>query len=314
MEIIVCTLFEGNYHYGVATLINSLYIQGFKGNICIGYKGNLPKWARCLETNNEILKDCDIQFIKLHTDYHLTNYKPDFMLKLLENSKKPVDSIFYFDPDIVLTAPWHFMEDWVQCGIAVCEDVLSPLEEFHPRRKAWRNYFAAHNFQLSFKNSIYVNGGFIGLCSGKFEFLNLWKSLQEAMSIKIGGLTVSSLTGNTLPKEEQGSFAYFSKTDQDALNATIEAFDSNISFMRKDAMGFDNGRVFLPHALGHPKPWDYNPFSQALNGKTPSKAVIAYWKYVNFPIVTHSSFSLKRNAFLLKINIFLGRFYRRSNQ
>ena len=51
MTSVVCTLFEGNYEFGVASLINSLYVNGFKGSIFVGFKGDLPFWVNNLNEN-----------------------------------------------------------------------------------------------------------------------------------------------------------------------------------------------------------------------------------------------------------------------
>ena len=53
MSMVICTLFEGHFHYGVAALINSHFKYGFKGDIFIGYRGDEPVWAstsKCNET------------------------------------------------------------------------------------------------------------------------------------------------------------------------------------------------------------------------------------------------------------------------
>ena len=54
MNSVICTLYEGHYHFGVASLANSLYSNGFRGDIYIGLKGDLPFWAKMAKTENQI--------------------------------------------------------------------------------------------------------------------------------------------------------------------------------------------------------------------------------------------------------------------
>jgi hypothetical protein len=92
MNIALCTLFEGNYHYGVAVLVNSLFQKGFRGAIYVGYRGELPFWALQAKDNTSFnwqdskflaYDGIEIYFLPIITEYHLTNYKPDFMLQLI---------------------------------------------------------------------------------------------------------------------------------------------------------------------------------------------------------------------------------------
>jgi hypothetical protein len=322
MDSAICTLFEGNYHYGVATLSNSLYKQGFRGTLYVGYRGELPNWA--LKGKKEsigiwkeavVLNPADgmqLVFLPLITKYSLTNYKPDFMLELWESLAKEAEALFYFDSDIVVHDSWSCFEQWVNCGVAVCEDVNSPLQEFHPRRQGWKNYFKKYNIDLQFKNQIYVNGGFVGLLKKDISFLSLWMKLQEKMGDAIGGLDKSIFSkqtyNSTISKME--GFQIFDKSDQDALNATIEAYNGTISYFGKEGMGFGPGTAMMFHALGNNKPWNVNFLQRALQGRSPRPVDEWYWHYAVDPILAHSKGEKSNKLKAIKISKFLGRFYK----
>lgn len=322
MSIAICTLFEGNYHFGVAALVNSLYEKGFRGDIYAGYKGQLPKWASARKeiaiptfkgaSVLEFKTDLKLYFLPLDTNYHLTNYKPDFMLRLFNDIGLSMDGIVYFDPDIVLVAPWSFIENWVNSGVAVSEDVNSPLEEFHPKRVSWRKIYSEFNVKLKFYNSIYVNGGFLGVNSKNIRFLEQWKVIQEIMGKKIGGLDYSAFPGRQLPPEANGPFAPFGRTDQDALNIAIESDDFTISYLRKEGMGFKIGIVVMYHAIGSNKPWSKNFLKNILYGNIPGQADRAFWGVTNGLIVTCSTSKLRFKILIINLALFIGRFYRKS--
>jgi len=325
MGFVICTLFEGNYHYGVAVLINSLYQKGYRGDVFAGYRGAIPPWAASAKENPslqwknartfEVETDLKLHFLPLETDYHLTNYKPDFMLGLWHGPAAKALGIFYFDPDIIVTRNWTLFEEWINCGVALSEDVNSPLSELHPRRVAWRRYFGNMDIQLQFKDQIYVNGGFIGLAKSDIDFLEFWKKIQEAMAPEIGGLNRSIFKAEDLKMLEQsggGPFMPFLKTDQDALNATIEAGENKISYLGKEGMSFGNGFHMMRHALGAPKPWDWSFFRQTLIGVPPRKVDIDYWKLAGFPIQAYKPGKINLKKLAIKLSLAVGRFYRKT--
>ncbi|RYZ30141.1 MAG: hypothetical protein EOO10_03880 [Chitinophagaceae bacterium] len=319
----ICTLFEGSYHYGLAAIANSLYAQGFTGDIYAGYRGQLPQWAAKAQPNEKLLwkdavtlhinKDLTIHFLPLQTDYHLTNYKPDFMLELWDGPASGVEQLFYFDPDIIVDTRWSFFTEWVNYGIAVCEDLNSPLPTNHPRRKAWRKFFSGHGIHLNFREANYANGGFIGLKIEDKDFLRIWKLLQEKMALEIGGLGVSQFdSSQTKAVSFSDPHYYFSKTDQDALNAAIEAWKGETSFVGKEGMGFRSGSALLPHAVGGAKPWNRNAIKMAFQGNPPRRIDHCYWRNVKGPIVLYSSLYQIRKQTAHKIAALIGRFYKRS--
>jgi hypothetical protein len=107
MRLVVCTLFEGHYHYGAAALINSLYHNNYRGIVYVGYRGALPEWAAQAKKTPtvawndasalQITQDLCVIFLPIETEFHLTNYKPFFMLKLFEIFASELEAIVYLD-------------------------------------------------------------------------------------------------------------------------------------------------------------------------------------------------------------------------
>ncbi|MEO6228732.1 MAG: hypothetical protein ABJB11_15655 [Ferruginibacter sp.] len=322
MSLIICTVFEDHYHLGLLALTNSLYHQGYRGVIYAGYRGELPKWSDKAENTKDccwpglkilnVAEGLKVYFMPLETENELTNYKPDFMLRLINNPDIDASGIFYFDPDIVLCAPWSFYEDWINSGIALCEDVNSPLPINHPRRTAWRQYFSKNGIELSFKDSMYVNGGFVGVSRKEYGFIEKWKEIQELMGHQIGGLTKSIFSKIPLADDVSGPFAPFSKTDQDALNAAIEAWDGCYSLVGQEGMAFKPGAPQMSHALGSPKPWQMKHILYALGGRSPRRVDRDYWDVVDGPVKYFRKPFIIYQKVTMQIAIFICRFYKRS--
>ncbi len=153
MQSIVCTMFEGHYAIGAAAFANSLSANAFRGQIVMGYRGELPGWIKQLKevdpTRSEYqIAGMSIRFIPLDSvTIHLTNYKPDFMLQIFDLYPN-VDVVFYFDPDIFVKCCWSFFEEWAISGVSMVEDVNSPMYSTHPIRNKWRTYFAKFQRKL----------------------------------------------------------------------------------------------------------------------------------------------------------------------
>jgi hypothetical protein len=254
-----------------------------------------------------------LHFLPVDTDRHFANYKPDFMLALWNGIASDAKQMFYFDPDITICRSWNTFEEWASCGVAVSEDVNSPLQELHPRRVAWRRFFSEKGIELKFKNETYVNSGFVGLTLENRELLVMWQRIQETIGYLIGGLNLSIFQDEHLVKLEQvgGPFMPFVTADQDALNAALEACNLNISYIGKVGMGFQDGFILMHHAVGGPKPWRWHSIRKIMEGFVPRKVDVEYWKMANGPIITHSKFEIVWGRLSLKIALAIGRFYKK---
>lgn len=321
MKCVVCTLFEHHYHFGVAIFVNSLSRQGFKGKVYAGFRGPLPPWAESgakMQPNGHIELQASpnvlLIFVPLETSTHLTNYKPDFMLQVEAWAAAETDALIYCDPDIVLDIEWQYIEDWISCGIAVCEDVNSPLPENHPTRVGWRRFFKQHGHELKFRSISYANGGFVGLTWNHRKFLVLWQEFMTHIGELLGGRDIVGINGGKHLQSLYGFADCFSKTDQDALNAIMEALpEIPVSFLGREAMGFQPGRQILPHALGTTKPWNRRYIQMALSGVAPTRVDKLYWIYAEGPLRPFSPTHISFIRMQLAICAALGRFIRRTN-
>ena len=307
MNSAVCTLFEGDYHYGVGALANSLYAQGYRGTIYAGYRGELPPWAAGAKTSNGFAEcwpaeGLVLRFIPLTTKIHLTNFKPDFVLSLWRQHCPQAQSLFYFDPDITVMCPWSFFEEWVKGGVAVCADVNPSMPANHPIRHAWKQFYAPRGITFRREQDIYFNGGFLGLRAEQMEFLHCWQRLQEMMAPEVGGLENVNVRDRSY---------LFHKTDQDALSVAAMASESPVSPMGQDGMDFQygGGGYVMSHALGWQKPWDKQFLRSLLwRGCSPSRADRMFFRCVESPIRLYPSAALSYKRVLLLTASFLGRF------
>ena len=322
MRTDVCTLFEGDYHWGVAALLHSLYSQGFRGRLFVGYRGPLPDWARAARAADlprwtgaarlPVDSDCSVYFLPLATSAHFTNIKPDFMLDLFADESLAVEQLMYLDPDICLVRPWQFIADWLSCGVTLCEDVNSPMSVTHPRRIGWQRYFLQYGITLGrTATDAYVNGGCVGVSRAQLAFLENWKLLGHLMAETIGGLGVAKLD-NGQSFAQKGFAGCFDCSDQDVLNAAITlTTEVQCSILPKSAMGFSRGDHVLPHALGPRKPWRRRYVREALAAWGPTAADKAFWKHIEGPLRPMPAAQMAKHRRQLKIATLIARFYRR---
>lgn len=312
---VVCTLFENHFHNGVAVLINSLYKHGFQGSVFAGYKGNLPDWCSGSINNTDLewfgaktLKvedDLVIHFLPVDTHYHLTHYKPEFMLRLLEGPAKGAKSLAYFDPDIVVLCGWKFFEEWMSFGVAMVHEIVSnDMPDTHPNRMQWRKVMRFLNLDQQRSIHSYINAGFCGVSVENIEFLKMW-----AMIIRTT-IDEFQLDPSIFISNERSSPFYC--IDQDAFNIAAMCCKSPISEMGPEAMDFVGAGWTMSHATGWKKPWNNRFIVSALGGYPPPRPHKHYWNNINYPIVLHKEIYIKVIRFEIFIASIISRFYRKN--
>lgn len=299
----ICTLYQKEYNYGVAALLNSLFKSGYAGEFYIGFNESLPSWTLQLEKvspyvysiNNQII----VHFLVVEQNMHYGYYKPFFINHL--QTTYNLDKIYYFDPDICTIAKWDFFDNWVNSGISLCADNCYPyLASHHPWRDKWRLRFG-FNKQVLINESLtfYVNSGFVGLSKADDAIIETWMSVTKAYSD----------AGGNVKEFEKAPFRDI-KGDQDLLNAAITISPSlRYSVIGREAMGFEDPAYIMAHAINGIKPWK-RKFTQELIFKNmkPTTAEKLYIENCNSPIKVFSNVKKAIKRIDIKLASALNRF------
>lgn len=298
---IVTTLYEKDYYIGVASLINSLYNSNYNGLVYVGYRDNLPPWLPQLNYGGNdyyYVGLTKIKFKKILSEMHFGYYKCSF-LKDTINSYVSASKIYYFDPDIVITAPWNFFSNWVENGVALCLDnCFHFVHNNHPWRNDWRKLALVNEESNNTSVDYYVNSGFIGLRRSEFILIDRWIDVTE--KYKQAGGDVSTF--------EKDGFRSF-KGDQDLLNAAITiSADINFSIIGKEGMGFTQPAYLMSHAVSNIKPWKKNFLGYVIKyGIKPNDAEKKSLNFYKYPICILPRKKLALKKFNLKIASIVGR-------
>jgi hypothetical protein len=310
MNITLCTLFERNYHFGVAALANSLIAAGYTGELWVGYRGALPGWIVDSPSFDratgrmQAAPGLVLCMLELDTPLHFTYYKPTFIREMLEKHAPQTDVVAYIDPDIVVKCDWPALTGWfTEDGISLAEDINWCFPARHPKRLLWARFFEPHGATPRRGLDRYYNAGFIAVSRAHLEFLDLWRRLCDL---------VVAYNEHAKELKAGGSAALFHSTDQDALNFALTVCEAPLNTAGPEAMDFAPGGYYLSHAVGSVKPWHGGHIRQALRGQPPSTASKWYYRFADGPIKAYSDGELAKRQLSLKIAAAIGRVYKRA--
>jgi len=296
---VVCVMAEGTYFHGVAALANSLIAAGFAGTLLVGYRGTLPGWA-----SEGVVGGLSIRFLALEGDWHLTNLKPSFMLRAVNEICPAAQHVWYFDADVVVLCPWSNFERWAEAGIlAVLDMTETHMPPDHVYRREWRALCARAGLACRDDVGGYVNGGFLGVPREHAAFLEDWQRLHETRLAEGADMRLIVAPG-ALPE--------YNRMDQDLLNVARMASRAPFHVLGVEAMGSFPSTGILGHAMVFRKPWIRNYVMDAIKGFQPDVSHVAYWRHANHPIRSFSPGEWRRKRLMLRLSRMIGFLRRRS--
>lgn len=309
---VVATLAEGKYLEGALVLFNSLVALGFKGRFVIGVRCH-----ECLSTRIQAnidrynylreYSDRQLRLIRVQTDLHFTNYKPQFMMSILDTSPE-CKILAYLDPDIVCLRDLNWILTSAMHGPVVAADVNWQVPRHHPLRIAWINLINEIGHQQMQCFDMYFNGGMLVVSREDSLLLDIWQDFLVTF-----GSTGARLDAcgeiSTWRKSSRANPMF--APDQDALNMALMTWPRQVCTFGPDMMGFTQGDTCLPHAIGGTKPWNKKILLDALRGMPPRLVDKSYWNHCDVPIRVYSKRWILMKRIQINVASFIGRFYRR---
>ncbi len=294
-------------------LFNSLLAHGFEGVFVAGCRSleDVPAGQRAaIEAfRNRDAQNCSARWdwCCLETSWHFTNYKPRFMQEVLE-AYPECSSIVYLDPDIVVCAPWQWIEAATVYGPVVAADTNWWLPAGHPIRHEWKQLIEQSGRGCEQSFDLYFNGGLLGIQRRDRAFLELWHHIIEEFGASTNPLDAK---GDIGAWRRGGRWNAMHTPDQDALNIAAMAWHQPLSTFGPDLMGFSGGWIGLPHAIGSAKPLRRHYLREALAGRPPRRADKEYWDCANSPIAVYSDLRIKTKKYTIALASLVGRVYSR---
>lgn len=304
---VICSLFEGDFHFGLAALINSIVRGGFKGLFWIGCRGELPAWTQPLKRRDNGLfevGDALLGFETIEGSRHFGQFKPEFLAKTIDRGLAS-KLIWYFDPDITVRCSWSFFEMWAQHGVGLCQEtIMGTMPSRHPIRSEWMRMAREAGWGEPLRQQErYYNSGFVGLDIAHHAFLAQW----------MAAIRLANANGVAPGQFQKGSRQQvFYTVDQDTLNIATMYAAVPFSPIGPEGMGFKPGGFTMYHTVGRAKPWRRKFVRDALRGIPPWNGDKHYLECASGPLHAYSPGALSSLRLRASIATFLGRFYRRS--
>jgi hypothetical protein len=299
---VVCVLAERTYFHGVAVLLNSLIRHGFAGEMVIGYRGALPPWCAALRGEVDgvprtVAPGVTVRFVTVETDWHLANVKAAFMQRICDEIRPDLQTLFYFDADVLVRCDWAHFERWATRGVVL---VLDMAETYMPAQHVFRREWEAlaGRCGLTCRSAAgYANGGCVGVSAGDIGFVRVWLRMMTQLAAEGHDMTKVTV---------QGGMPEFAKMDQDVLNATVMATDMPLALLGQEAMDIFPSAVVMTHYMIHDKPWLRDYILDAIKGFPPNRNEFIFWDLANNPVQSFTPDELRGKKRRLKIAHLVG--------